>query len=787
MKTKKSTKFVYIWKIPTTDGIICYIIGDEKTIGGRDRIYENGSKTSENKQLKEFKKLATIKITESSGISRDHDVHSIIKEDFNKTIVWDGEVNSGILRTREAFYFKDQSDIEKNDRTICEIVSKICTGEIDAYRRTENWQLRFYQTDIINQCLAKLSKHDKVLLNLAMRGGKSIIALEIARKFINLSIDDLIKIGVYKKILIITPFPSAIGTFRNYTLCHINMKGYNFYGNTEMPQANDTQYVKLVSFQKDWTPDFAKKLGEYDIVIVDETHNTSASWRSLVEVLPKIKHSKELHLSGTPFNDVLSNRFSKEQTVSLDIIDLMKISSAHPEMHIYPAKINVKDVCNMKELRLHLETYGKNNAEFMSWLNSNQMFSLKDIFENKVACMTFLKYISIDQRDFQSTPYYFDTQTEDKYKHIIAYIPSVKGVKIAHECLKQLVTMPDSMFFGFELLALSKDDNDSDILHEYDLKTSQLEIECNKFIDENEKTLILSCNRLTTGVTLYKLDTILNFKKISSAELFFQIMFRIMTYYPGKNEVNMFNYDSEYSIKIFKELASVRQENINALTEKDTLEEIFSCINYYKVLSGKNFEFEKVDPIKGYELFRNMPLSCSPNACIKYTINDFSYDEQNILMQSGLSAKSTEVKEIHKGKGGNSKPPAELSNKLNANASNQCIDQQLNKNSDIKKFEMALNAILNEIAWIIVENNISHVSELLKNDNIPEIVSRKNLTTIYANMINTRKGHWQTYINDLNYKKTKDYLELVKKLPKLSKTDITTPDVLIEKMVNKVY
>ena len=56
MKTKKSTKFVYIWKIPTTDGIICYIIGDEKTIGGRDRIYENGSKTSENKQLKEFKK-----------------------------------------------------------------------------------------------------------------------------------------------------------------------------------------------------------------------------------------------------------------------------------------------------------------------------------------------------------------------------------------------------------------------------------------------------------------------------------------------------------------------------------------------------------------------------------------------------------------------------------------------------------------------------------------------------------------------------------------------------------
>ena len=34
------------------------------------------------------------------------------------------------------------------------------------------------------------------------------------------------------------------------------------------------------------------------------------------------------------------------------------------------------------------------------------------------------------------------------------------------------------------------------------------------------------------------------------------------------------------------------------------------------------------------------------------------------------------------------------------------------------------------------------------------------------------------------YKKIKDYLELVRKLPKLSKTDITTPDVLIEKMVN---
>ena len=769
MKNKNLQKYVYVQKI-CTDDAICYIIGDESRKGGRDRLYKNGCKFSENKQLAKNEKLTSIEIKDFT-ISRDYDVHAILRKDFNNELIYDGNVDKGILHTKEAFYFKDKKE---HDDRICEIVSKICTGEIDAYRRVEDWELRGYQKDTIAKCLNILATHNKVLIHLAMRGGKSIIALETARLFIE---ENYTK---YKKILIITPFPSAIETFRNYTLKHIRMKGYNFYGNNEIPKNNDTQFVKLVSFQKDWTVKFAKSLGEYNIVIVDETHNTSASWRSMNEVLPKIKHKKEIHLSGTPFNDILSKRFNKDQIVQLDIIDLMKISRAYPEMQIYPENINVKDVCNMEELRKQLENYGKDDKEFMAWLNNNQMFSLKDIFENAVACMTFLKYISIDQRKCLNTPFYIDTQTENKYNHIIAYIPSVLGVKTAYKCLEQLTKTSESMFFGFKVKSLSKDDSNNN--YDYDLKTLELEDKCNKFMDENEKTLILSCCRLTTGVTLNKLNTILNFKSISSAELFFQIMFRIMTYYPGKNEVNMFNYDSEYTIKIFKEFATVCQENINALTETDALREIFTCINYYAVLKGKSFEFEKVDPIKGYELFRKLPLSCSVNEVIKYQIDDFTDNEINILINSGFTSSDNNSSIVHKGKGGNSKLPN--NNNHNSNTNNSNSD---NKDND-KKLKKALTAILNEVAWIIIINEIKNVDELLKDCNIPEKVNIIDFKESYINkMIKAKKGHWQTYINDLNYKKDKNYLELVKNLPKLDDhTDRTTPEVLRSKMIGKV-
>lgn len=773
MKVKnKSTKFCYIWKIPTNSGIICYILGDESKPGGRNKAYENGSKVSENKDLRKNNKLTSIQITKNSDISRDHNVHKIIKCDFPHLLKWDGKVNEGILHTQEGFYFKDQSDIAANDAKICEIVSKICTGEIDVYRRIEDWSLRPYQQAKVEECLYKLTIHDKVLLHAAMRGGKSPMSLETA----------ICK--CYKKILVITPFPSAIGTFRNYTHKHLRMKGYNFYENDEIPNKNDKQFVKLVSFQKDWTPEFIKLIGEYDLIIVDETHNTSASYRSIMEVLPKIKHTKELHLSGTPFNDVLSNRFTKDQTVSLDIIDLMKISKNHPELHIYPTILNVKDVCNMSELKKQLEIYGKDDYEFMQWLKNNQVFSLKNIFENKSACMIFLMYISINQRDLikTQTPFYFDTKLTNIYNHIAAYIPSVKGLKIAYECLKLIVKMPASSFSGYSLLSLAKDDNGTiDFSNDYDLRASELENECNKFMDENDKTIILTCNRLTTGVTLEKLNTILNFKKIDSAELYFQIMFRIMTYYLGKNEVNMFNFDSEYSVKIFKEFAAVRQENENLLTEKDALEEIFSCINYYKVLSGKTFEFEKVDPVKGYELFRDMPLSRDPNAVINLTIDNFTTIEQNELLESGLTSNSKNSVDIHKGKGGNNKPPTNSNNNLVVSSNNK------KQNKEDKKFKKALVAILAEIAWIIIENNIENVNDLLIPLNIPNIVITKNLKSLYVKMISIRKGHWQTYINDLNYKKTKNYLELVKNLPVLNDTDKTTPEELREKMIEKVY
>lgn len=781
-----SKKTIYTWRIPEPEKTL-YIVGEESFAGGRNDEYEKGCKISRNDSLGKNVKLLEIQPSKESGISRDWDVHAILKDKpYNDIIGWDGLCGEGILNTEEAFYVKNQSLTKaEQDKLFCEAVSTILTKNKNAYMRTDDWSLRDYQKMKVDEARAKLRNEDEILMHVGMRGGKSVMALETARLFGLELVIDAQKEKSICRVLVITPFPSAIETFKGYTIHHKRMDGFNFYGNSEVPKKGDKKFVKLVSFQKEWDETLLKGIGDVDVIIVDETHHTSNSKRS-TEILKKIFHKKIIHLSGTPLNDIFSGRFREEQIVRLDFIDLMKISKEHPESKIYPGKLNVYDVFNKEELKTHLYEYAKDNKAFLEWLDANQTFNLESIFEDEFACETFLKYISIDNRDIGIGAFYFDPK---KFKHIISYIPSVKGVKIAYKCLTELTKNPESKFYGYKVLPVNEVDDieDEDVLP---TNASDMEKAINDFMDENDRTIVLTCNRFTTGVTLARLDTIFNFRSPRSAEWFFQVMFRIMTYLEGKDEVSMFNFDSEYTIQIFKELAASRITPDK--TEKEVLEDTFKCINYYKSLKGQQFEFGLVDVDEGYELFRKLPLSHSPSAVVKYPISELTQDERDALLNSDFTTvPNGKSLNIHEAPGGDQSPDGNKSNG-NAGKPNSQTNKKATTDKAKEKEEAKLNekivCIGNNVAWMIVNNKIVRVDELLDEANIPPIVVNWNLASVYNKLIGCMRGKWQQYIDDLNYRlRNKNYLDVVKNLPALSKTDKTTPETIRKEIIDEIH
>jgi HemK-like putative methylase len=86
-----------------------------------------------------------------------------------------------------------------------------------------------------------------------------------------------------------------------------------------------------------------------------------------------------------------------------------------------------------------------------------------------------------------------------------------------------------------------------------------------------------------------------------------------------------------------------------------------------------------------------------------------------------------------------------------------------------------------------VNNKISSVDELLNDENIPDIVVKWGLKTVYNKMfVGSHRYTWQQYINDLTYRlKKNDYLDVVVNLPYLSGTDKTTPEWVRAEMIKQ--
>lgn len=656
--------------------------------------------------------------------------------------------------------------------TVEQVYDEICKVYNPEARRTHSYGLREYQQQIVDKAAKTLESHKEVLINLSTRGGKSFVSLELAKK-----------IGA-QNILILTPYPAAEGSFRSEIECHTDFAGWKFYAKDSI--SVDTKYEPalncvFLSFAQHWQNLSDKELQaednklvslvsqiHFDVVIVDETHTTSASYRSS-QILSSIPHEHEVHLSGTPYNDLMTGRFTDDNTVTLDFIDLIKWDKEHKgskDAVNFP-ELSVKLVSNMKELNEKL-------VEFDPDAFSNDAdFSFEKAFgdprdKTLAKPITFAKWL-------------FAQNIFTDYSHYLVFVPSVKVAKMFPEVLKKVQT-------EFAVMGLNDEDVDSNY-----------EKQINDFEQRNKKTIIITCAKCTTGVTLRRCDAIVLLKRVNSAETFVQTLFRCMTPFNGKTKAALFELDSEAAYKVVREVAAVH----NALhapkqSELDTYRELLDCMaieswNSEKLEFQTELATQFLEKVKSIPTYYNMEdvfdldrilSSLTKNEQLTLLDSDFGKSDKAAAQYIvGQNENATGIKS----KSYSSKQLSELSEVKDGNGT-----VETGKKVSQDKLIAQIKKFLLNLDWEIILNDADTFDKLLSYE-ASEWNGNPQLISIYKKMLKANKRNVTDFIEQytqITLAKAKDdpdkLMELINKLSYLNDVDKRTPPALVHKMLDKL-
>lgn len=499
----------------------------------------------------------------------------------------------------------------------------------------------------------------------------------------------------------------------------------------------------------------------FDVIVLDECHNTSDSERTK-KLLKTLNYGKLLYMSGTPFNDIYSGYFTKDEVVTFDFIDFIKFAKAHPDQIKLP-NLHIKNVCNVKMLENELTTMCPDVFK------DADAFDFPTIFSNDQHAEAFFTWLF---RPVKSNPLIVNTKRWfdlSNQKRIIVFFSTTAQVDVAKKAIEKLLP-------NYKVLSVSGEDVDFTSVDEKTVNDAF----------ENENTIILTCGKLTTGVTLPKLDTIWYFKNTSSAEQFVQILFRTMTPCEGKTDATMYCFDSEASLKVVKEYATVRLDEMStniSKGENDTyqtvISDILSCINF-TYLTDK-YQWVDEDPDDYFEKLHKLPYSHSVVAALQ---NFNSFDGVEDLGTEELKEKDLTITkaqgEATKGQCDRNNNLRKLFRESNKKSSNDSNEEERTSNKVVKQL---LKLLLNIDKNIFVNDFVKSYKDLEKL--MPKEL--KDYESNYKQLLEDNKARLNQMIEDIRYKGSHGKVdELLQGLSFSNSTDMKTPEALLDKMFEKL-
>lgn len=393
-----------------------------------------------------------------------------------------------------------------------------------------NIVFRTEQQQAIDLTVNSLKHKRQMLWNAKMRFGKTLCALEVAR------------LCGFRRTLILTHRPSVRSEwFDSMKLLGLDkwlfgckstpdsVQGAEDFDTLEKKasQDKDLHYIyfasmqdlrgsKRVNQQKGIDKNDNVFTTAWDLLIVDEAHEgiMSRLGREVVGELQKRRTMRTLYLSGTPYN--IQQMFDNAEVYHWDYC--MEQQAKNSWISMSPKDKNpYEGLARMNIITYNLaHQFAQYNDERNSGFNFSEFFRTETVTDTKTKeksgkkmsrfaheddVRRFLKLIGgCDTKNKNIYPYN-NKRMKGMFDHTLWYVPGVQ----AAACLTRLLAenSPSNPFKSYTVVNVAGEGNDErgDIC-ELSRKDRDALRRVKKAISESDKTITLSCGRLTMGVSV---------------------------------------------------------------------------------------------------------------------------------------------------------------------------------------------------------------------------------------------------------------------------------------------
>ncbi len=482
--------------------------------------------------------------------------------------------------------------------------------------------LRSEQEENVNKTIRMFKKYDDMLWNCKMRFGKTITAYE------------LIKRQNYKKVIVITHRPAVEDGWSKDHNKIFNSGEHLFVDKTKgsidydgaMDSENDRTILELIDSGNSFVY-FAsiqdlrgsKRVGgkfnknnavfdtNWDLVIVDEAHEgTMTSLGDAVIKGIRKNNTKVLWLSGTPYNMI---RDFGENQYTWSYVDEQKAKAQWeidhpgehnpyedlPKMNIYTFDLS-EDI--YKSYLFVTEECAFNFREFFRTWTGNLDIDCRQMPEGKfigdfVYEEEVYNFLSLISHDSLNSNYPFSSEEyRDMFVHTFWLVPGVKEAKALSALIKIHPNFKDYKVVN----VAGNGDDDTANCEELDLVRSA--------IDSFPKTITISCDRLTTGVTVPEWTAILMLcgSVKTAASRYMQAIFRVQSAgcINGRQKRNcyVFDFAPDRTLSVVAQVHNLSinesRKNINKNDEKNR-KALGEFINFCPIISIKGTAMHSYD------------------------------------------------------------------------------------------------------------------------------------------------------------------------------------------------
>ena len=590
-----------------------------------------------------FELLYTEKTAYEKGSSivvfQDHEVRKVLERSGIQHKYFDQE------RKANEWFYTDLETVKKAIAAVKEgrtslSASEISTGKSPIILRKEQREA----IDFAKRKFNKKHSSNKVLWNAKMRFGKTLSALQ------------LVKECDIRRTLILTHRPVVDkGWFEDYEKIFYDRPEFDYgskqNGSTlkEMEklatETGTSSYIYFASIQDMRGSElvggnFAKNEDvfsiDWDLIIIDEAHEGTKTELGKA-VLSKCSktHTKELHLSGTPFN--LMDDFKDDEIYTWDYVMEQKAKADWDILH----QGDPNPYACLPRMNIFTYDLGKLYPEYA---DADIAFNFREFFRvdeqgefiHETNVMQFLDLIT--KEDAESNYPFSKQEYRENFRHSLWMIPGVKEAKALSKLLQQ-----HPVFGCYEIVNVAGV-GDEEVDSTDALKAVEKAMTNHP---ESTYTITLSCGRLTTGVSVrpWTACFMLSGSYNTAASSYMQTIFRVQT--PAtiagkvKEECFVFDFAPDRTLKVIAESVKIsRKAGETTGSDRQTLGEF---INFCPIIGFEGSAMKAYDTEKMLGQLKKVYVE----RVVKNGFEDsYLYNDELLHLDSGALKEFDELKAI---------------------------------------------------------------------------------------------------------------------------------------------